>query len=38
MMMGLGAFLWFLGFYLIEVPIGIYFMYKVYQYRMAAVQ
>lgn len=32
MMIGLGAFAWFLGFYLIEVPIGIYLMYKLTQY------
>jgi hypothetical protein len=34
MMIGLGAFAWFVGFYLIEVPIGIYLVCKLGQYRM----
>ena len=34
MMIGLGAFAWFVGFYLIEVPIGIYLMCKLFQYRI----
>lgn len=32
MMIGAGAFAWFLSFYLIEVPIAIYLMYKLTQY------